>query len=547
MKCPRCNVDVECGQRFCPNCGFYIEDIVEEPAFEPAPEDEFDEEDAPTYEDEQEVAVEFEAELEQDVPLEDEVEPEPEPALELVQEPEPAELPESTAVAPTAAAAASASSQSQQSEPTFYDDYGYYDYEYDVDSEDVSGIEVEAHVVRLDDDEDPYVRASAYERGGLRGLIRRWRAVLLVAACIIALVIAGISSMRWNENQEVVEAQAAAAAEAELHRVVEVIVGLDVPMYDEAHMTNAPLRVVGSTAKGEAVDQLYVLHPTRDVLKLEKGSYIVSCDGPILSDTGALYNGSVDSFALSIADDVSTVNGQPVNLLAGAAFSFLYRQAEPKNITDSELDAARAWMLEAEIVNYQAYTDAVIQKRQEALDQYAAEQAKREEEERKAAEDAARDAEAKKKEEEEKQKQKDTTTNPDGSTSTTTQNDDGSTTTVTTNSDGSTTTVTKYPDGTSTTVKKSADGTITTTDADGLITVTNPDGTSYAAGVATDTATTSTSASTTSTENYGNYDTGYDSTYGSNYGYGYDTSYGYDTGYGYDTSGNGYDAYDGTY
>lgn len=531
MKCPRCNGELGGYQRFCPLCGFYVEHLAGESEPEVEPE------------------LEYEPEFAEEPEPDWEPEPEPEVAEYVEPEPQPETVPESEPEQPTyrqqAAVVATTPSapvraDSRGGEPTFYDDYDYYDdYEYALDNTGPTAIEIESEVILLDDDNDPYVRAAAYEHRGLRGLKKRWRTIALVAACTGALTIAGVTSLRWNENQQKVEAEAAAAAEAELRSVVEVTVGLDVPMYDEVHMTNAPLHVVGSTSKGVAVDQLFVLHPTRDILTLERGTYIVSSGGPILSDLGELYDGTVDSFALSIDDDNSTVNGRPVNLYAGAAFTFVYRQVEPQNVTDSELDAARAWMLEAEIVNYQAYTDAVIQKRQEAYDRLAEERQKREEEERKAAEEAANQAEEQKKKEEE-EKQNNTVTNPDGSITTTTHGSDGSTTTITTNPDGSSTTKVQYADGTSKTTKRDADGTTTTTDVDGSVTVTYADGTTSAS-----TGTTGTDAygygTSTGTgygyDSYGynsyDYGYGYDTSYGTGYGTGYDSGYGYDTGYGY--------------
>lgn len=290
----------------------------------------------------------------------------------------------------------------------------------------------------LPDDDDPYVRASAYETGGFRALVRRWRTVLIAGVSLIAIVGASIYSVQWNQQQVKREQAEAAAAEEKkkAETPVEIILTLDLGGYDASTMTPAPLHVVGSTAKGPSVDEIVLLRPVRDALVMERGSYLISVAGPVLSVDGELYEGTIDSFALSITADGATVNGQPVSIGAGSAMEFLYNRVEPQNITDSEIESAQRWMLDAEVVNYQAYINAVLDARQRARNELATEQVKREEEERKAAEEAAKKAEEQKKKlEQEKKKKKESSS---GSSSDSSSSDSTSSTSDSTTSDTTT-------------------------------------------------------------------------------------------------------------
>ena len=463
MECPRCHAELDGRSRFCAACGYNVEELIsavqeDEQEEQPVAEDVEtpSEEDVSSTADEQLVS---DAEPEdgaetnyESVPLDDTVDDSVEPALDEVQtddlpvdfaeldEPFVAPLDEPV-LAGQSAAEVFVAEQEDVIEPDsayepqpvpdevdYADDADYP--ERNIETDDTA----QFAAISYEDASEAYTMASAYERGGIRALLKRWKTLLVCLLCVIALVAAGISSVEWNRSQEKQAKDAAASQEADVHTPVQVGLAIDLPGYDEAHMTPVPLHVIGSATTGEAVDELVLLqHPASDVLSLLKGSYIVSSGGPVLSDEGDLFEGTVDSFALSIQDDGITVNGRKVDAPDGKILHFIYSKVEPQNVTDNELDTARAWMLKAEIVNYQSFINAVTQKRQETVDRLAAEQAAKEEAERQAAEEAARQAEEiKKKEEEEKKKkeaEKQNTTNDKSTT-----NDSSQTNTSTDNS-----------------------------------------------------------------------------------------------------------------
>lgn len=435
MECPRCHAELDGRSRFCAACGYNVEEL-----FSAVQDDEQEEqsvaedmeipseEDVPSGEEEQlvsgtepEVGTEISDEM---VPLDDVVDDSVMSALDESQhddlpidfaeldEPFVAPLDEPVVVDQSATEVFVAEQDSMiEPEPAYeplpVPEEGSYavdvDYpERNIETDDTA----QFAAISSEDASEAYTMASAYERGGIRSLLKRWKTLLVCLLCVIALIAAGISSVEWNRAQEKQTQDAAANQEVDVHTPVQVGLAIDLPGYDEAHMTPVPLHVIGSATTGEAVDELVLLqHPSSDVLSLLKGSYIVSSGGPVLSDEGDLFEGTVDSFALSIQDEGITVNGRKADAPDGKILHFIYSKVEPQNVTDNELDTARAWMLKAEIVNYQSYINAVTQKRQEAVDRLAAEQAAKEEAERQAAEEAARQAEEiKKKEEEEKKK-----------------------------------------------------------------------------------------------------------------------------------------------
>ena len=420
MKCPRCQAEFFDRSRFCPVCGYNVEDLVEEDLVEEyVVEDDVSEEFVDELESPEEAEPEAEPELDatyvdgaeettEAVEIDDtaeaeetaeaaEVEDVPGAEVEDTLEPEPVETPKPTPAAPIPEPAPAAKPDVRtEARPT--------------ERRESPARPTRTRTTDSPDMSDDYSRASAYERGGIRALIRRWRTVLIAVVCVLALILAGVSSVRWNKGQKEADEAAAAAdaREADIRTPVEIGVGIDLAGYDEAHMTPVPFRVAGSAATGEAVDEFVTIqHPNVDTLSLLKGTYIVSLGGPVLSDMGDLFEGTVDSFSLAILDDGISVNGKRIEPGDAQPLRFVFTRIEPQNITDGLLDMARTWMLKAEIVNYQAYIDAVVGKRQEAIDRFAAEQAAKEEAERKAAEEAARQAEEqKKKQEEEEQKKK---------------------------------------------------------------------------------------------------------------------------------------------
>ena len=430
MECPRCHAELNERLRFCPACGYKVEEYIaqvldgeqesdeledeyqDEAVEEPAGSDETgsdetgSDDEAIAAEDAEEPAETIETDADEadeddgrtDSPYADQ-EDNPWIEEEVVDEDVAPEV--KTNETPVDVEMADV-----EAEPADWGDG------LDVSEEDLAFAEQDTaqfRAISLSDD-NAYTRADAYERGGIRGLIRRWKTVLICIACLIALVIAAVSSVEWNHTQDQVEAEAQAEAQKteESRTPVEIGVQIDLPDYSAEHMTPIPLRVVGSAVTGDTVDELVLIeHPATDMLSLLKGTYIVSAAGPVLSNEGDLYEGTVDQFALAILDEGTTVNGKPVDAPGGKVLHFIYKKIEPQDVTDSEISQARAWMLKAEMVNYQAYTDTVANKRQEAIDALAAQQAAKEEADRRAAEEAAKKAEElKKKEEEQKNKEK---------------------------------------------------------------------------------------------------------------------------------------------
>lgn len=240
---------------------------------------------------------------------------------------------------------------------------------------------------------DSYENAEAYEKPTVRSVLSaNWRKIVAVVACVLVVVLAGAFSLTWHDGQKAAEQAKADATLEELRATDDVSVAMQIEGYDSTHMTPVPVRVTGTAEAGEEVNKLVLLMPREDVLPLPQGVYMVSAGGSVLSDQGALYQASVDTFSVVVHGGEVTVNGAPQSTSKSPLVRFVYSRVELQDVTDAMLDAARAWMEQTGVVNVNNYIDVIIARRQEVFDRLDAEQAAREEADQQAAEDAQKAA-----------------------------------------------------------------------------------------------------------------------------------------------------------
>lgn len=203
---------------------------------------------------------------------------------------------------------------------------------------------------------------------------------------VVALVIS--SCVAWSMERGKVEAEQEAQAEAErvLHTAVPTPVSLTLPGFDAAQVSPVALRVVGASETGESINELRLVTPDDAVVTLLPGTYTISLGGAPASKQGLLYEGSVDSFDVV----VRSANEQGEETVPQETPTFVFEQLEPIDVKDEQIDAARAWMAEANLQDANSYVDAVVARRKKELDERVSQQEAKEREEQAANEQAAR-------------------------------------------------------------------------------------------------------------------------------------------------------------
>ncbi len=212
-------------------------------------------------------------------------------------------------------------------------------------------------------------------------------AILLMV--VVALFVRGAGESRREQEEQ-------AALEQALNTALPVAVTLDIEGYQEEHMTPIPLRVKGKAANGKEVDEVHLVTPNRASISMLPGSYGISLEGRPVSDEGVVFDGSVDTFTVEVAapqqstQDKEASQSEKGDGVASESPVFVFAPIAPENVRDVDVDALRSWMKTAGIGNAESYIDAVVNRRNEALERLEQEQAAREEEELKKVEDTTR-------------------------------------------------------------------------------------------------------------------------------------------------------------
>ena len=241
------------------------------------------------------------------------------------------------------------------------------------------------------------------------------RHILMVAAivCVLALAAWSIFSVREAMRVREEKEQQLQMAEQALSTPKQVDVVLGVPNEESAGNMPVALHVVGVARTGEVVDEVSVVTLEDHTLDLLPGDYDISLVGNAISSEGKMFSGSVDSYKITVAlddeferllrgdeqgDDAAAeaVDAQDSNASVTtppAEFPiFVFGEIASAEVTDEQIDAVRAWMVEAGL-DPQPYVNAVIARRTEATNRLNAEATARLEEQMRAAEEVARSVE----------------------------------------------------------------------------------------------------------------------------------------------------------
>ena len=193
---------------------------------------------------------------------------------------------------------------------------------------------------------------------------RRSVAIMIVAIILLAGIVAGgIAYYVLNQQQ---------GSDADGGRTVAI--RLNIPDYREGAASPVPVRVEGKTTEGDNVSQLYCVTPSDNTIDLVPGSYSVSAAGSPVTADGTIYQyPTIPNKVMVTAETVR------VDEVQTDAISYAYTPILPEYVTDEQVEAVVAWMMQAGFSDdvVQPYRDAIIAARQARLDKLAADAAER--------------------------------------------------------------------------------------------------------------------------------------------------------------------------
>ena len=427
MECPRCGEELHYGTRFCPSCGLVVEDLVQELVEQ---EEALEEESAlkadagegtPLEEDGSAKDALDEGTPEDDAAPkdEDELDAELEELVEQETLSDKTDVDDSEYAEEASVAQENSDGEGNVAESVESQEEGR-EYQDDAPEPNSEPVAEAAYAPMEDDASDSSAtrapRADLLDDGPAEGanaeqvaskgagvlasikrFVRDHKRLCAVACAIVAtLLVVGIVLLvrGAGESQRMQEEQA--ARERALNTALPVAVTLDIDGYQEEHMTPIPLRVKGKSVSGKDVDEVYLVTPKHAEISMLPGSYGISLEGRPVSDEGIVYDGSVDTFTVEVATpeqpaeskEATGSKKQEDKDVRNPVFVFV--PIAPENVRDADVDALRAWMKTAGIGNAESYIDAVLNRRNEALERLEQEQAAREEEELKKVEDTTR-------------------------------------------------------------------------------------------------------------------------------------------------------------
>ena len=392
MQCPRCNSKLDASLRFCPSCGLSVEELVQSLVQEQAELNEQGQEGNTQLQGE--VADSDEPQLANSAVEDGDVN-----EVDDVNDPDADASEETPAIV-------GIDNDLSESEPDGYtnEPAGLADGAFPKESDGLSSAEPEpdpeptAVAQRVDKsgaNSNETVLSEEQESGSGFARFVRKHAVVLTALLIMRVgcaVALGIWLYRTNEAAAREQEQQQAYQESLVTKQI-VPVTIQIDGYDQNSATPIPLKVAGTTKAGDAVDELVLIKPSSPQLELLPGNYKVALAGLPATADGALYRGSIDTY--DVAVEASSASGQNEGTSSGQDVAtvtpvFAFVQIAPQEVRDSDLDALRAWLEGAQIQNASQYVDAVVARRQEALDRIEQEQAQKEEQELKELEETTK-------------------------------------------------------------------------------------------------------------------------------------------------------------
>lgn len=179
----------------------------------------------------------------------------------------------------------------------------------------------------------------------LRHHLARRPVVVVVAAAAAVVVLGGVLGWRlWQ------------ARISEGRHGTGVPLELAVPGYGEGS-SPIPLRVAGTTDEGATVAGVRIVIKTDGWLSLRPGTYTVTPVGSPVTAAGGVFSVPEGVWRLEVTSDGGRVTAPDDTTSDAVGIS--YEPKSPADVTDEDVSAIRAWMLDVGVQGVDGYVDAV--------------------------------------------------------------------------------------------------------------------------------------------------------------------------------------------
>lgn len=170
--------------------------------------------------------------------------------------------------------------------------------------------------------------------------------MLALTAAAATLVVVG-AWLGWRVVREAYRASA---------RGTGVEVHLAIPGYGEGS-SPVPLLIDGTTEGGARVRGVRLLSQTDLTLTLAPGTYAIEAVGSPVTASGGTYRAPEGNYEVRVGDgstDVTAPDGS-----SSGALEMRYDPVSPGDVTDDDLAAIRAWMVDEGVQGVDGYVSAV--------------------------------------------------------------------------------------------------------------------------------------------------------------------------------------------
>lgn len=193
------------------------------------------------------------------------------------------------------------------------------------------------------------VRAPRPVRVGLRSRRLGRRRSLVVAVIVVGalVVVVGGGLWAWRAWQ---------AGLAEQQRGTGVPMELDVPGYGEGS-SPIPLRVTGTTDDGSSVRGVRIVTQTQGWLSLYPGTYEVEAVGSPVTASGGTFSVPQGTWRVRVTSEGGEVTAPEGTVSNGLEIA--YEPVQAADVTDEDVDAIRAWMVDLGVQGVEGYTSLV--------------------------------------------------------------------------------------------------------------------------------------------------------------------------------------------
>lgn len=184
--------------------------------------------------------------------------------------------------------------------------------------------------------------------------------IVPIALAALVLVIAagfGISSYLEAEAERAAQAEERAAREAMLSSEHDVLIGIDASGWGtDEEGTPMPMLVSGSTAAGDAYEEIQMVDSDGVGLELVPGDYELSVEASPICEYGRMYDYPSTTFAIEIPEGLE--DGEEVDLTEEVVIELDY----PNDLTEERIEYARELLLDAGFDEADAWADKAYER-----------------------------------------------------------------------------------------------------------------------------------------------------------------------------------------